>query len=211
MSTPDQVLESFRRGDLYHAESGLLVNRMPFLNVLVKTPWEQNHRISYQLSAAVRIGDAIIFPDNLEHDQVREMLIQANAIKVAYEHYQGVREMIISNCCDFGLACQFVDMAFCGRDLRLFAATLAEYGLTTPYGLEPEDFLRYINRQFANGVFAAAVKGNVPGRSRGWVGNLKERVDRLACGRYWTFFKDETEAMIFRLSDESGQAQFLKL
>lgn len=211
MSKPQQVFNSFVNGDLYHAESGLLVNRLPFLNILIKDPWSSNHRISHQLNAALRVGTAIVFPETLKHEKVREWLMAVEAVEMDTDHYQAVREMIISNCVDFSLACLFLDKGFCQRDLCYFADVLRQYGLESPYGTEPEDFLRYINREFSNGVFTAAVNGLLKGRNRGWIEGTNERVDRLACGRKWTLFKDETEAMMERLSDDSGRLQFFKL
>ena len=212
-SRAEQVFDSFVAGNKAHTRSPLLMIDGKYLMQFERGSMKRKMR--QRKIVAINMEGVIIHPV-MERgaSQVLGMLQKVKAYEVNDLAFGLIMNAMREHFGSFGQIRDFVGKTNAMSFIRGFCKSLDDYGIPNPYGATIEEVLRFINRQYCRNEYRAALTF-APQSVRShqcWNEDFAYQEEVLALNR-WTFFKDETEALLLRLGDTrtGGKMQFVKL
>jgi hypothetical protein len=213
-SRAEQVFESFISGDRVHLQSPLLSISLPY--TLMQTERSaMKRKMRIKKVVALNLHGTIVYnPANEGLAQVTKLLVRAKATALSELDFAIVQNALRNHLGSFGQIRDFVGKANALSFIGGFLDVLERNGIPNPYGETIDDMLRFVNRYYCRSAYTAALSHCPQSmrRNQCWNEDFAYQEDILALDR-WTFFKDETEALMLRLSDTKtkGRMAFVKL
>lgn len=212
-SRAEQVFESFVAGNTEHTQSPLLAISGNYL--MQRERGAMKRKMRQQKIVAINMEGQIIHPI-MERgaSQVLGMLQRVKAHEVDDLTFGLIMNALREHLGSFGQIRDFVGKSNPMSFISGFLKTLRDHNIPNPYGDTLDELLRFINRRYCRGEYRAALSFTPQHlrKHQCWNEDFAYQEDVLALNR-WTFFKDETEALLLRLGDTKtkGRMEFIKL
>lgn len=213
-SRAEQVFESFVAGNTEHTQSPLLA--ISGIYLMQRERGAMKRKMRQQKIVALNMEGEIIHPI-MERgaSQVLGMLQRVKAHEVDDLAFGLIMNALREHLGSFGPIRDFVGKTNAMSFITGFRKTLRDLGIPNPYGETIDDVLRFINRRYCQSKYAAAITFAPQSTRKNhmcWNEDFAADHDVLALNR-WTFYADETEALLIRLGDTrtKGRMEFVKL
>lgn len=213
-SRAEQVFESFVAGNTEHTQSPLLSIDGRYL--MQTERGQMKRKMRQRKIVAINMEGTIVYPVMPRGaSQVLGMLTRIKAYEMDDIGFGLVMNAMREHLGSFHQIRDFVGDTNCIRKISGFRKTLSDYGIPNPYGDTVDDLLRFINRRYCRSKYTAAITFAPQSTRKNymcWNEDFAADHDVLALNR-WTFYADETEALLIRLGDTrtNGRMEFVKL